>query len=103
MLGVLTQRTRTVIDGASASSHHGLDGAPGAIAGHHVGHVGFCKADSSVHSAELSVFGNGVSCKAGIGIKVGYVLEAAQGGLSGFFQLKSLDGGGHPRSKDAGN
>ena len=85
MLGVFTSRARAVINGAPTSSHHGLDGAPGARSGHHLGYVGLCKADSSVRSAELSVFGTGFSCKAGIGIKVGYVLEAAQGGLSGLF------------------
>ena len=85
MLGVFAQHARTVINQASASGHHGLDWVPGAIAGHHLGQIGLCEADSSVRSAELSIFGNSFSCKAGISIKVGYVLEAAQGGLSGLF------------------
>ena len=82
MLSVLAQRTRTVISGASTSSHHGLDGIAGAIAHHYFGKVRLFKANPKVSLAGLTVFRNGFSCKAGLGFKVGYVLEAGQGGLS---------------------
>jgi hypothetical protein len=82
MLGVFAILARPVINSLAASRHHGLDGVPGGVARRNFGQIGLRKANSSVGLAGHSVIGNGLSCKAGLGFKVGYVLETGQGGLS---------------------
>jgi hypothetical protein len=94
MLGVVAIFARPVINSLAAGRHHGLDGIPGGVARHNFGQIGYCKANAAVGSAGHPVFGKGISCEAGFGFQVGYVMQAGQGGLPRLFKVKKLGGGG---------